>query len=371
MKKVVLISVLLILLSGLGLFLGYHQIGIDDQFCITEPCLRLVIKSDSNKILVGDTIPVQFIITNIGKGPVKYDDRNYDRSGRMSEYALDATNSLGFQIQGPNHFGGIGGGLSGEGEIKASESFTKTIDLNQWAIIRKSGTYKIIGRYVWNYIKVFASDPIYLTIEDRSESEMSSYIDELKQQLAEIANTDRRNEISKKLAFSGSILALEPLIELTYEHADTSNTSFWAYQGLINYIPIDEQAKLRLFSIVEKKGLGENITDILPFYGMKKEKIVDLINSSLLSSEEVIQKEAAMAAQHYKDPKLVLPLLSFVKDSKTDWFARERAIYALQQYANQKEVVDTLTELSQSKEKINNADTAKEVLDRIAKTVER
>ena len=43
----------------------------------------------------GDEIPIEFIISNLGTQDYKYENRTYDRSGRMNEYQLSAKQADG------------------------------------------------------------------------------------------------------------------------------------------------------------------------------------------------------------------------------------------------------------------------------------
>lgn len=45
--------------------------------------LSLEIRCATNVFKVGDEIPIRFIISNRGSVDCKYNDRNYDRGGRM------------------------------------------------------------------------------------------------------------------------------------------------------------------------------------------------------------------------------------------------------------------------------------------------
>src|SRR4030043_2188029 len=74
--------------------------------------LELSIHCPDRNILVGDEIPVVFTITNRREHNYRYDIPNYDRSGRMWEYKLQAKDKKGNIATDPreNVEFGIGGG---------------------------------------------------------------------------------------------------------------------------------------------------------------------------------------------------------------------------------------------------------------------
>ena len=129
MKKIFLILLMLSILMA--------RIYADNQ-----SNLELTIRCPKDDLKTGDEIPVEFTITNKGQQPYFCTDRKYDRSGRLQEYQLVAKNEKGNTVPDPrrNYIPGFTGGLSSGGKhLQYGESFTKTIALNRWALIKEPG----------------------------------------------------------------------------------------------------------------------------------------------------------------------------------------------------------------------------------------
>ena len=73
--------------------------------------LELRIHCPGKKLLVGDEIPIVFTIINRSEHNYRYNIQKYDRSGRMSEYQLQAKDKKGNIIADPreNVQYGLGG----------------------------------------------------------------------------------------------------------------------------------------------------------------------------------------------------------------------------------------------------------------------
>lgn len=95
----------------------------------------------------GQPVSVTFIITNRGTEPYKYMDRNYDRSGRMFEYALEVTDAQGLRQSDPRQYGGSGGGMCQDAQLAPGGSFSKEICLNEWVLPMAPGRYTVCGFY--------------------------------------------------------------------------------------------------------------------------------------------------------------------------------------------------------------------------------
>ena len=109
--------------------------------------IKLEIRSLNSYIKLGDPVPIEFTITNVGEKDYEYTNRNYDRSGRMPEYRLEAFHAKGLKLDDPResikwlYMGGLGV----QSNIKPKEYYTKLIDLHRWVLIESPGFYKIVG----------------------------------------------------------------------------------------------------------------------------------------------------------------------------------------------------------------------------------
>ena len=142
--------------------------------------LSLSIRCTNDVVKAGDEIPIQFIISNRGTVDYKYNDRNYDRGGRMWEYKLVAkTASGGVVPDARQHFQpGMLGGLGQFGVLHPGESVSKVIALNLWALMNEPGRCEVMGVYS-DDPGHSTSDPITITVLPRTEAEMHDYIQEL------------------------------------------------------------------------------------------------------------------------------------------------------------------------------------------------
>src|SRR5215469_7426532 len=137
--------------------------------------LTLTIQCTNTVFKMGDEIPVEFVISNGGSTDFHYLDRDYDRNGRMQEYALTVKSADGKIIPDARAKYGayVFGGLGGLTALGPGESFTKTIPLNLWAIPPVPGQYTVTGTYWGSVYSVQSpsgihSAPITITVLPRT-----------------------------------------------------------------------------------------------------------------------------------------------------------------------------------------------------------
>jgi hypothetical protein len=293
-----------------------------------KPVLSLTIRCDRKKLKTGDEIPITFVIKNEGTTEYKYDDRSYDRSGRMPEYELSAVDNQGKKVPDPRAkwTGGLMGGLGGgERKIGSSNYFTKTIVLNRWALITKPGTYIVTGTYhpEGNLTKIVSS-PIRIKILPRSDTEMSVYINKLILELSSLRNTQEQAAQIRKLMYTFDRRVVPIMIEFMYNR---DNTNFWAGEAFNYYLPYDQQTNDALYDAAKKRGLAKGMLQALRYRGFNDEKIKLLINLSLSPEHPYTWVEGALAAQQYPDDRFASRLSAIALDPNSK--ARLQAIYAL------------------------------------------
>src|SRR5580658_4301745 len=150
------------------------------------PGLSLVIRCTAGVLKEGDEIPIEFIISNHGTEDYKYDDRNYDRGGRLIDYKLVAKTASGESVPDPRlHIqpGKVGGGLPAPRVLHPGDSLTKIIPLNLWALIKEAGRYEVAG-ICEDPPGHAISDPISLAVLPRTKEERQDYIKDLTNQIA-------------------------------------------------------------------------------------------------------------------------------------------------------------------------------------------
>ena len=299
--------------------------------------LELSIGCPDKKLLVGDEIPVVFTITNRSEQLYQYDKRNYDRSGRMPEYKLQAKDKKGNVVADPreNVEYGIGGGLSGgRSYIGKGRSFSYEVALNRWALIKSAGTYTVTGTYSYSIprdpnsypdIGVILSDtievkskPIKIKVKLRSNRQMGKYITSLQKQLraTQSSNTrdmlDKRKEIILKLLYTCDERIIPTLIDLIYSNLH-NNDVFWAVEGFRCYLPKTEKIKNQLINIIRQRGLGNGMHSILEAYNCDESIFTEAITKSLQSQNLDIIAEAALAAQDHPSDEIMAGLIAVAK----------------------------------------------------------
>ena len=299
--------------------------------------LSLTIHCPEDEIKQGDEIPIVFTITNNGESPYTYDKRNYDRSGRMPEYELVAKREVGTSVLDPRERDPctcrIGGGLSsGTGQIKLGESFSKTIALNLWALIKEPGCYSVKGTY---YPAIYRptmekmrvdSEPVEITVKPRSDEEMADYIRELSDELkknripkngwtynspSEMRRA--REEVIKRLIYTCEPRIVPILIELMYENHH-KNDAFWSKEGFVCYLPRALKIKKAFLTAAKKRGLARCMKSVLEVLSCREEEFKQIIRISLISDDLDILSGGILAAQTHPDDEHMPTLVAIATD---------------------------------------------------------
>lgn len=345
------ISVLVPALPVLSLYIQANETN--------KPNLTLTIHCPEDEIKQGDEIPIVFTITNQGESVYSYDQRDYDRSGRMWEYKLVARQEDGTVVPDPrrNYKEGLGGGLSsGRGEIGKGGAFTKTIALNRWALINRPGLYTVTGTYSYHVRNPDAtqkynvsimktiranSAPIEVVVKPRSRWAMGWYIRKLLRQLKKIKPSRKwevvrqRTAIIARLAYTCDSRIVPTIIDLMYENHH-QNDAFWAKEGFVCYLPRDLKIKKAVLTAANKRGLARCMNSILEVLGCSEEEFKQIIRISLSSDDLDTLSEGVLAAQTHPDDEHMPKLVAIATDSNRPdpnrtFYAieRHRAIYAI------------------------------------------
>lgn len=336
--------------------------------------LKLRIRCSAKNLQVGDEIPIIFTIANKGERTYQYDTRNYDRSGRMWEYQLQAKDKNGKRVPDPreNIQSGLGGGLGGgEAMISKGQSFDITLALNHWALINKPGKYSVTGTYTYSIedkdaIKIpdimmmkeieVKSEPIEIEIKSRSSRQMGKYIESLQKELKENQSSNeqeirkKREEIILKLAYTCDERIIPTLTDLIYQKQH-NNDVFWAMEGFRCYLPKTPEIRNHLIDTIRKRGFESALASVLESYNCDETIFKEILINALNSDNPDIVSEAAYVAQNHPSDE-IMPMLIAVAKGKApnnqkieiSEIARERAIYALA-HNRTDEVVEALKEL--------------------------
>ncbi len=306
----------------------------------SPPRLSLTIGCTNSDLKVGDEIPIQFIITNHGTNHYEYADRNYDRSGRMPEYALVAWTESGDRLPDPrSRYAGMAGGLFVTGHLLPGQSFTRTIPLNLWSLLKAPGKYTVIG---YNSGRPYGnarqermeSAPISIAILPRTEKELDDYISSLTNQIAALApmtnyygrmaSSPDLDGLVKNLMYTCSPKTVPLLIKTMFQ---PGLNHFWELQALLYYVPRSEETRRAIFQAAVERGLAPGLDYLLTEYGWTPEEIKPLIQRSLAPDSPQTWAEGARAAQHYGDDVFASRLIAIATDPEAN--ARDGAIYAL------------------------------------------
>lgn len=308
----------------------------------TEYDLTLTILCPAKDIKQGDEIPIVFTITNNGRTPYPYDTRNYDRSGRMREYKLVARREDGTIVPDPWKSYFEGGLSSGPGTLTTGQSFSKTIALNQWALINKPGRYTVAGTYEYEVQDVHArwrtvfveSAPIEIVVKPRGRWRMGLYVKSLLRDLRAIDPSQRESVIAK-LAYTCDDRIVPTLINLMYNNYP-QNEVFWARIAFLCYLPHNLKIKNAILKETMKRGLAPGMQSVLEEYGCSEEEFKRIIALSLASDNVDILGEGVGATQEHPDDVHMPKLISIAMDPNRPRpdrhppaIERDRAIYAI------------------------------------------
>ena len=304
------------------------------------PDLSLVIRCTNTVTKVGDEIPIEFLISNTGTDYYRYADRTYDRSGRMEEYKLVARTESGEVVPDPRakyQRSWLGGGLFQYQILMPGRSFSKTIALNRWALIKQPGRYEVAGEYTASFSTNTAtvrSAPISLTVLPRTPQEMSGYISELTNRIAalprggdyhgQIGPTPELDNLVMKLMFTCSPKKVPTLLDCMYR---PGHSGFWECEALLYYVPRSSELKQTILAKAAERGLASNMQNLLSTYGCSAEEMHPLIERSLAPDNAQSWTCGALAAQQYASDAFTPRLVALATAPGST--ARVQAIYAL------------------------------------------
>ena len=253
----------------------------------------------------------------------------------------------------------MGGGLFQYSILKPSESFTKVIPLNRWALVKEPGRYVVVGTYPsesysTNYITV-RSDPLTVTVLPRTAQEMDAYIADLTNQLEAkltgkvnpVENQSRPadpaiNELVTKLMFTCNPKIVPSLLKSMCDYG--SGGGFWEQEAITFYVPHSEETRQAIFAAANAWGLGRNwsLVSVLREYDFTKEELNPLIERALAPDNEPGWAPGADLATRFPDDAFTERLVVIAKTPREN--AHIAAIDALA-YNRTDEGVKALKEL--------------------------
>ncbi len=359
-----------------------------------EPNLTLTIHCPKDEIKQGDEIPIVFTITNKGKSSYRYYDTDNFGHGirsRLAEYRLVAKRENGTVVPDPQEKlrGTYGYGGFPKQQIEHGESFTKTVALNQWALVKEPGRYRVTAIYYAAHLKAPPEDrqaedasiacrppqespystgigvngrfidgvprtairsaPIEITVKLRTDKEMGDYIRELSNKLKAIKTPstwrtkwEKREELIRKLMYTCDRRIVPMLIDSMYQQRGGPWAEVEAFEY---YLPRDREIKNMILETVKNRGLVKPMLFVLRNFRCTPDEFKQIIPLSLASENLHIQSTAAEAARLYPDDEYTPRLITIATDPSNR--ARYQAIYALA-YNRTDEGVKTLKALLES-----------------------
>jgi hypothetical protein len=315
--------------------------------------ISLTIRCANDVLRVGDEIPIEFIITNYGTGDYKYVDNTYDRSGRMPQYALIAKTASGESVPDPRPkpFFAWEGGLGSFAVLHPGASFSKTIPLNRWVLIKEPGRYEVAGTYVGEtYTDHYSarpradpisSDSISIIVLPRTQEEMHDYIKGLTNQaaawLALRANQNEKRHdpvleaLWLKLMYTCSPEIVPSLLGSWYEAgAGPSNEGMWTQEALLYYVPRTEEIWQAIIAAATVHGCRPNMEGLLERYGFNRSELKPIIARALAADHsDEWASGAHLAFTSCYDDAFTARLITIANDSSLPATTRGLAMEAL------------------------------------------
>jgi len=285
--------------------------------------LTLEIRCTNTGLKAGDEIPVEFVIKNNGPWDYKYQDRTYDRSGRMDEYKLAAKTASGRSVPNPRLLFDYMGGPYNNSVLHPGESFSKIIPLNLWALVKEPGRYEVTGAY---FEDPFAektagrhiAKPIHINILPRTKEEMTDYIRGLSNQVeAQMVISagrprgwpdfnDDLDDLLQKLRFTCSPEIVPVLLRALYAdgtETDTNgtqmfdnNSGFQIQEALLHYVPHSAVTGQAILQAATRQGLNWSMVFLLRGYKFNQGELKPVIERALAGRNTVEWQMAAEVA---------------------------------------------------------------------------
>jgi Tfp pilus assembly protein PilN len=319
--------------------------------------LSLEVRCTNDVLKAGDEIPIEFIVNNLGTSDYKYEDRTYDRSGRMNEYQLYVKKADGSFIPDPrqNFIAGMGGGLFQYGILHPGESFSKIISLNRWALLNEPGDYEVLATFLgggafgdqWQV----KADPLSITVLPRTPEEMDDYIRGLTNQvMVELAKPRPTNgppkqeltDLVMKLMYTCNPAIVPALLQILHDDGpeilkdgstrSRGNEGFYVNEALLYYVPHSESVGDAIVAAATRNGSIGNLDGVLRGYEFDKAKLKPLIARALAARNDDLGEwanGARLAAHTYYDDSFLPALIAIAINTNANANSRGAAMDAL------------------------------------------
>jgi len=293
----------------------------------SRPVLMVEIRCTREGMEAGDEIPIEFTITNRGAQDYSYKDVDTDALGRAEAFRLMARDEKGAAVADPKAHAPMAGAnaLVATRTLRPSESFSKAVALNRWALVTSAGKYYITGTYLAGDAShsSFTSGQIEIAVSPRSKEELDAHIDKLAGDLESTATREAKDRIVRELMYTGSPLVIPALVESSFDKGGGG----WEAEGLLYYLPRTAETRGAIVDAISKRGLSEGMCHVVRGLDLTCEAARPLIERSLAADNPDAWFGGALCAEDLCDDSFTPRLIEIAKDPSTP--ARKVAIYAL------------------------------------------
>jgi tyrosine-protein phosphatase SIW14 len=329
------ISLRTILLAVLLLGMEVYAVSVQKA----EHDLELVIRCDEKDLKRGDEIPIVFTITNTGSSVYFYYEevgRYNDRGSLMGQYELIVSDESGRLVEDPlesRYREGYGGSSAPRTGIEPDESFSRTVPLNQWALIKEPGRYTVTGVYhtgVFHLSKKspsVMSGPIQNTVRPRSDETLQMYIDGLSERLDsfEVPETGMTRtawteieSVVRKLGYTCDARVVPVLLDTAYMYP---HSDLWVTDAILHYVGASPEIREKAVATARARGLpggSYSLEYLLEQLGCREEEFKEIIGVCLRSGQGSVQSAGAHAAQRHPDDEQTQRLIEIATDPNNE-----------------------------------------------------
>ncbi len=227
----------------------------------SAPDLHLTVRPEPSDVKVGDEVVVDFAVTNAGEREFQYEGAGNDECAFLAGFDLHFTAPDGKTERTPQ---GAASCVSSKQRLAPGASFHAHVSLNHRAgFLLGPGEYRLTGLYnpsgrpgsrsQWPEV---VSPEIVVTVHARTSTEMGTYIDSLKAQLAGLRGGDddasARYHLVRQLGYTGDPRIIPAVIDAMYA-AEGKGGANGAREALVDFLP-DKSASLRALLDAGKPG---------------------------------------------------------------------------------------------------------------------
>ncbi len=264
-------------LFGTLIFLGRATAAAAPEAPV--PTLAVTIRLMGANPRMGDPIPMEVTVKNLGAAPFEY--TSYP--GRFGPLQLQAREVTGRAVTDPNAIDqrGIAETVSLRPvTVPPGGSSTVVVDLNEWALIRAPGNYTVTstfrGYFVSTHATILAdSSAITVAVQPRSEKEMAAHVADLTAKLRAAGDLQVRYELASQLMFTGR----EEIVPALLESMRVYGGGFAESRAFLFYLPHSAAIRQAIMDDSARHGLTNSTEGLLRHYALPSPKGISVNDS--------------------------------------------------------------------------------------------